>query len=93
MIKTFEETLAKYIENSGNKPYAFICNKETFKKIALELRELDIFKENKKVVPTELFFNGIPVFGFDGYPKDKIYIIDEKTFLKIRKDKKFLWEK
>lgn len=96
--KTLEEALAKFID-SGSKPYAFLCNKETFKKIALEMRECSIVVDfgyqnlYRKIIPSEMRYDGIFIFEEKYVPKDKIYIVDKEAYLKIKKVNEAFWDK
>jgi len=97
-----EKVLKGFTKNTGDRPYAFFCNKKTFKKIEKEMRAT-LYKPHTLHDPHALYkldetgylsmcFGGIPVYESEGCPDDKIYALDEKTTLKIRAYK-FPWEK
>ena len=89
-MRALEELLKGYAKNIGNKPYAIFCNKKTFKIIEQEMREHELVPHDPynfskyKNVPTEMYYNGIPIFTNELCPDDKIYLLGEKTSLKIR---------
>lgn len=93
MIKALEKLLAAYGSESVNEPYAFSCNKKTFEKIALEMREDSVFEEFKKTIPSEMYYSGIPIFIEETVPKDKVLIIDKETYLKIKEANAAFWDK
>ena len=95
-MKALGKMLKEFTKNTGDRPYAFFCNKETFEKIEREMRTglsapqtLYKFDRNN---PLSICFDGIPIFKSKGCPDDKIYIFDKETTLKI-KAHKFPWER
>ena len=93
-MKALGKILKEFTKNTGDRPYAFFCNKETFEKIEREARTglsapqtLYKFDRNN---PLSICFDGIPIFKSKGCLDDKIYIVDKETSLRIMAHK-FFW--
>lgn len=99
-MKALEKMLKEFTKNTGDRPYAFFCNKETFEKIEKEM--LGGLQSPKSMPPSfscnlegegwmSVIFSGIPVFKSEGCPDDMIYAFNKETSLKIGAGK-FSWE-
>lgn len=91
-IKNLKKVLEAFTKNTGDRPYAFLCNKKTFKKIEREARLTlhdpdSFYKFESGIGCVSVLFGGIPVFKSEGCPDNKIYALDKRTTLKIRAHK------
>lgn len=78
-----QETIDEFTEKTATPPHVLICNKKTFKIIALGLRESGVFEEFKKKIPLEMSFSEIPIIKINDAPDDKIYAVDKETYEEI----------
>lgn len=86
-MNALEKMLKEFTKNTGDRPYAFFCNKKTFEKIEREMRTWlsapqTLYKFDRND-PLSICFDGIPIYKSKGCPDDKIYAFNKETTLKI----------
>ena len=89
-IATLIQEAVDEVIKFGTIPCVIICNKKTWKKVALYFRKLSPIEE--KSMPRQIWFKyegrDLPVLKFKYLPEDTIYVLDKDTYKKLMKEKK-----
>ncbi|MCK4792083.1 MAG: hypothetical protein KAV87_50610 [Desulfobacteraceae bacterium] len=84
-----QEAVDAMIEHGGT-PYAIICNKKTWEKVALYFRKQSSIEE--KCMPLQMWlkydFGDLPVLKFKYSPDDRIDVLDKDTYERLMKETK-----
>ena len=89
IIDAIEEMVDKMVE-LGNTPYAIICSKKTWEKVALYFRKLSPIEE--KCMPLQIWFKyeggDLPILKSKYSPDDRIDVLDKENYERVMEAEK-----